>query len=100
MVLAWLRRFFYSDDPEIKIAGGLGEHEAKMVLELLRSDGISAVIKNMKFLSVAYGASVGNEYDLWVKASEETRAREIVAAAVSEAQLIEPNEDEAPPDEP
>ena len=98
MVFGWLRRFFYSDDPEIKIAGGLAEHQANIVLELLRNDGISAVTKNMDFLSVAYGASMGNEYDLWVKASEETRAREIVAE-VSEDHLIEPNKDEEPPDD-
>ena len=86
--MRWLRRFFYSDDPEIKVAGGLSEMQAKMLRELLAKNGIPTLIKNMNFLSVAYEVGPGPaDYDMWVKRSDLAHAREILAEVLGPEQL-------------
>ena len=80
--MRWLRRFLYSDDPEVKLASGLSEPEAKMWQELLAKNGIRAMVRNMDVLSVAYGASPSNNFDMWVKQSDLERARETLAPMV------------------
>jgi len=87
--MRWLRRFFYSDDPVVKVAGGLSEPEAKMFRELLENDGVVALAKGTSFLSGAYGFSFANDYDLWVKQSDEDRAREVLAPVIQENQLVD-----------
>ena len=77
--MRWLRRFFYSDDPIVRLATGLLEPEAEMWQELLAKNGIRAMVRNMDVLSVAYGASPSNNFDMWVKQSDLERAREILA---------------------
>ena len=77
--MRWLRRWLYSDDPDVKVADGLSEPEAKMWQELLAKNGIRAMVRNMDVLSVAYGASPSNNFDMWVKQSDLERARETLA---------------------
>ena len=91
--MRWLRRFFYSDDPPVKVAAGLGETEAGMWRELLENNDVHAFTKNMDYLSVTYGGSGANTYDMWVKRSDLERAREILADLVEPAQLVEDDRD-------
>ncbi|MDZ4278972.1 MAG: DUF2007 domain-containing protein [Dehalococcoidia bacterium] len=76
MVMGWLRRFFYSDDPLVKVVRGMSEPEAQMWRDVLADNGIAATTKNMNFLSVAYYAGPFNDFDMWVKQSDLERARE------------------------
>ena len=46
-MMDWLRRFFYSDDPEVKVAAALSELEAKMWQEMLANNQIPAAVKNI-----------------------------------------------------
>ncbi len=75
----WLRRFFYSADPDVKIAAGLGEPEAEMWLGLLKNSGIAGAAKNMSWMSVTYGWRRPHDFDLWVKQSDLDRALEVLA---------------------
>lgn len=87
-MMRWLRRFFYSDDPDVKVAAGLSEPEAQMLQELLENSGIPSLIKNMKVLSVTYGCSLGNEFDMWVKRGDLLRVREVLEAVVRPEVLV------------
>ena len=87
--MRWLRRFFYSDDPEVKVAGGLSATEAKMWQELLADNGIPALTKNMNFLTATYQFDLGaNDFDMWVKQSDLNRAREILGDLLQPEQLV------------
>ena len=77
--MRWLRRFFYSDDPLVKLVGSLAEPEAEMWRELLANEGIPAMAKNMDALSAAYGASPANSFDLFVRESDLERAQVLLA---------------------
>jgi len=88
-MMRWLRGFFYSDDPQIKVAAGLSEPMGEMLRELLKNEGIPAFIKNMRFLSVTYGWSSGNEFDIWVRQRDLERARGILEPLIEPAQLVE-----------
>ena len=90
--MRWLRRFFYSGDPNVKVAAGMSEPEAKMLRELLQNNGIPAMIRNMTILSETYGSALGNDYDMWVKQSDLERAREILAPLLRPDQLVEQHE--------
>ena len=81
----WLRRFFYSDDPEVKVSAGLSEPEALMFQELLANSGIPAMIKNRNFLSVTkeFGSMPG-DFTLFVKQSDLERAREVLGPAAED----------------
>jgi hypothetical protein len=78
--MRWLRPFFQSRDPIVKVAAGLSEPEAKMLRELLENNGAPPMLKNMNPHTVMYqwGASSPNDYDLFVKRSDLTRARAIL----------------------
>ena len=81
-MMDWLRRFFYSGDPEVKVVAALSELEAKMWQEMLANNGIAAAAKNITGgVWSQYGAptSLGNHYDLFVKESDLERARELLA---------------------
>ena len=83
MVMRWLRRFFYSDDPVVRLVGGLSEPEAGMVQEALQREGVAAMSKNMDALRGAYGEAstiASNSHDLFVKRSDLERAGEIAEA--------------------
>jgi len=85
---AWLRRFLYSGDPIVKVAAGFSEPEALMYKELLENNRIPAMVKNTRFESVAYGWSIGNECDLFVRRSDLARARELLGPLVRDSQLV------------
>ena len=82
--MGWLRRFLYSDDPEVKLASGLSELEAKMWQELLAKNGIHTLAKSANFLSAYQVAPMPNDYDIWVKQSDLERAREILEPMLEE----------------
>ena len=77
--MRWLRRFFYSDDPVVKLVGALSEPEAEMWRELLAEDGLIAMVKYTGALG-GYGYRGGTrDFDLFVKQSDLARARQILA---------------------
>lgn len=77
--MRWLRRFFYSDDPIVMLVGALSEPEAEMWRELLAEDGLVAMVKYTGALG-GYGYRGGSrDFDLFVKQSDLTRARQILA---------------------
>ncbi len=89
--MRWLRKFFYSDDPDVKIADGLTEYDAAICEELLRNSGVIAMKKNMDPLYDRYWRPVlpfANHFALWVKRSELRRARRILKAVLDRKQLI------------
>lgn len=88
-MMRWLRSFFYSDDPIVKIAAGLSQPIAEMLRELLKNEAIPAFNKNMRFLSVTYGWSTGNEFDIWVRQSDLERAQGILEPLIEPAQLVD-----------
>jgi hypothetical protein len=77
-----LRRFFYSDDPDVKLVAGVSEPEAQAWRELLANDGIPSYVKNVSVLSGYTGLATmpaPNHFDMWVKQSDFDRAREVLA---------------------
>ena len=76
-VFGFLKRFFASDDPIVKLSGGLSEPDALMQRELLDNSGVPAMVKNAG-VDAAYGASSMVGFDLYVKESDVDRAREIL----------------------
>lgn len=88
--MRWLHRFFYSDDPDVKIAGGLSEFDAGIAVELLRNEGIMAMTKGMNFLSLNWGGAqliAPNHFALWVKQSDAWRAIEALELVLTPKQL-------------
>jgi hypothetical protein len=84
----WLRRFFYSDDPDVKLVAGISEPEVEAWRELLANNGIPSMVKNMSYLSYDLGRAalpVPNNFDMWVRQSDFERAREVLAP------FLEPN---------
>ncbi len=78
--MRWLRRFFSSGDPIVKLTAALSETEAQISRDILQDNGIPAMVKNMNFLTVTHEAgSIGNDYDLFVKQSDLERARELLS---------------------
>lgn len=75
--MRWLRRFFYSDDPAVKLVGALTEPDAEMRRELLENNGVRAFIKTMDPL-VSQGSATAADCALFVKRSDLIRAREIL----------------------
>ena len=89
-MFAWLRKFFYSDDPVVQVAGGLTEPEAGMLRNMLEEEGVPAFVKNMSGLSYYWGnASLPNPYHyaIFTRRSDAERAQELLAPLVREAQL-------------
>ncbi|MGB2694122.1 MAG: hypothetical protein WBD55_02915 [Dehalococcoidia bacterium] len=85
-----LRRFFYSDDPILKVAAGLSEPEAEMWRELLQNNGVQAMTKNMGGgLAYNWGRATtfANDYDIFVKRSDVGRARDLLTPLLSPARL-------------
>ena len=75
-MMRWLRRFFYSDDPIVKVASGLLEPEAEMWREILENEGVRAFSKVMDPL--ARSSATGTNTALFVKQSDLERAREVL----------------------
>jgi hypothetical protein len=84
-VLKWLRHWFYSDDPDVKLAEGLSEYDAAQYREILANSGIVSMAKNMNALYGNYGgtAPFGNDYSLWVRESNVERACQVLGHLVS-----------------
>jgi hypothetical protein len=85
----WLRRFFYSDDPDVKIADGLSEFDAGIAEELLRNNAIIAMKKNMLAIYDRYWRPMlwTPHFALWVRQSDYGRATEILRGALDPRQL-------------
>ena len=80
--MRWLRRFFSSGDPVVKLAAALSETEAQISRDILEDNGIPAMVKNMNFLTVTHETgSFGNDHDLFVKQSDLERALELLSPA-------------------
>jgi hypothetical protein len=96
--MRWLRRFLYSDDPDVKVADGLSEFDAGIAEELLRNNGIIAMKKNMLAIYDRYWRPMlpgGHNFALWVKRSDLERARELLSMALRPAQLVDGEGDDA-----
>ena len=84
--MRWLRKFFYSEDPVVKVRAALSESEALLLREVLEDSGVPVMSKNMNVLTVTHEAgSFGSDYDLFVKQSDLARAEEILEAFDSAA---------------
>ncbi len=100
-MIGWLRRFFQSRDPIVKVAAGLSEPEALMLRELLENEGVPAVAKKMNFLSAMnVTGSLGIDCDLFVKQSDAARARRMLEPLLPSDQLVPAEEDYEYADEP
>ena len=90
--MRWLRRFFYSDDPIVKLVGALPEPEAEMWRELLANSDIMAMVKYAGALG-GYGyRGVGTrDFEMFVKQSDVARAREILAPMLGLEKLMGEN---------
>jgi hypothetical protein len=75
--MRWLRRFFYSDDPAVRLVGALTEPEAEAWRELLENNGVPAFTKTIDPL-ISQGRATGADCALFVKQSDVPRAREIL----------------------
>jgi hypothetical protein len=79
-VRSWLRKFFYSDDPDVKIADGLSEFDAAMYQELLDNMGIVSMKKNMLAIYDRYWRPMlpAGHFALYVKQSDVDGAMETI----------------------
>ncbi len=85
--MRWLRRFFSSDDPIVKLVGALSEPEAEMWRELLANDGIVAMVKYLGALGgQTQRRGLTNDFDLFVKQSDLERAREVLGPLLKSRQ--------------
>ena len=79
--MRWLRKFFYSDDPTVKVRAALTESDVLLLRDVLEESDVPAMFKNMNVLTVTHEAgSFGSDYDLFVKQSDLARAEEILEA--------------------
>ncbi len=86
--MRWLRKFLYSDDPIVKVAGGLLEPEAEMWREILANEGIPS-FKKLDVVAVADGLATGTNVGIFVKQSDVERAREVLAPLAARGQLAD-----------
>ena len=78
--MRWLKSFFTSDDPIVKLVGSLNETEAQMRRELLENNDVPAMVRNMAGDTAAYGAASSFGFALFVKRSDGERAEEILGS--------------------
>ena len=76
--MRWLKAFFASDDPIVKLVAALSEPEAQMRRELLENEGVPAMVKDRGGGLYAIGGVVPFGSDLFVKQSDVGRAAEIL----------------------
>ena len=86
--MRWLRRFFYSDDPIVKVATGLLEPEAEMWRDILEQEGVPAFAKIMDPIALSDGRATGINTALFVKQSDLGRARAILAPLAKRGRLV------------
>jgi hypothetical protein len=85
----WLNKFFYSDDPIVKVVGSASEPEAEMWRELLENNRIRAFVKIVDPIAFSEGRATGAYCNLFVKKNDLERAREILGS------VVEPEEEGA-----
>ena len=73
----WLRRFFHSDNPVVKLVGALTEPEAEMYRELLADNGIVAMVKNTGAFTYLQ-LPMENSFDLLIRQSDLERSNEVL----------------------
>lgn len=69
----WLRSFFYSDDPEVRLADGLSEYDAAQYHEILANSGIMSVWKDMSPFAASpsvWPTMNPTGFAIWVKESD------------------------------
>ena len=76
--MRWLRGFFKTEDPIVKLIGQLPQPEALMRKELLENNGIPAMVKDTSTGYAAYGAPSVFGHDIFVKQSDVERAEEVL----------------------
>ena len=86
----WLRRFFHSDNPVVKLVGALTEPEAEMYRELLADNGIVGMVKNTGAFTYLQ-LPMENSFDLLIRQSDLERATEVLMP------LLETQQDEQEP---
>ncbi len=84
--MRWLKRFFSSDDPIVKLLSALNETEARMRRELLEREGLPAMVRNVAGDTSAYGAAPLYGFALFVKQSDAERAAEILGPLMDTSQ--------------
>ena len=84
-MMDWLRRFFYSDDPIVKVVGGLLEPEAKMWREMLENEGVPAHTKILDAVALSDGAAMGTNTAIFVKQSDLEAARDLLAPLLDDS---------------
>ena len=79
-MMRWLRSFFAgSDDPVVKLVGGLSEPEAEMQRDVLEQRGVVAMVKYVGALGGRGPApAMPRDFDLFVKRSDRDRAGQIL----------------------
>ncbi len=85
-LFSWLDRFFYSDDPDVKLAGGLSEFDAAQYEELLRNNGIMSMAKDASALAInryVWPVAAANGFALWVKQSDVEAACQVLGHLLS-----------------
>ena len=83
-MMRWLRSFFYSDDPIVKVATGLLEPEAEMWREILEQEGVPAFSKIMDPVASSEGRATSTNTALFVKQSDLERAREVLGSLLED----------------
>jgi len=86
----WLHKFLYSDDEVVKLADGLSEFDAGSYQEMLASNGIVAMKKNMEGWVSQYGNAMTfstNNFALYVKQSDVPRAIDILGPLLGGGKL-------------
>ena len=86
-MMRWWRKFFYDEDPMVRVAAGLLEPEAEMWRELLQNEGIHS-FKKMDTVAVADMAA-GTNVAIFVKQSDAERARGVLAPLRQQGHLVE-----------
>ncbi len=84
--MRWLKDFFASDDPIVRIAGALSEPEAQMHRERLENDGVPAMVKDVVGGSSSFEAVPPLGFALFVKQSDVERAAEILGPLMDTSQ--------------
>ena len=88
--MRWMRRFLYSDDEPVKLAGALAEPEAEMWRELLQNNGVPSSIKIIDPIALSEGGVTALDCSLYVRKDDLERAREVLGSMFTSR---EPEED-------
>lgn len=91
----WLRNFFYSGDPDIKLAGGMNELDAAQYQELLANSGIMSMAKDASALAInryVWPTAAVNAYGLWVKQSDVEAACQVLGHLLTRYETDETRE--------